>query len=172
MKLLRIVSQKERKKIADLEESSHQNNQGFDGFQEETTETCGENESIITDFVKEKLGIEEDILIERAHRAVKIQRNDGTRNRKRAIVVKFPNFKDKSRILHNYREKKLWKEKVFVNKDFSELTASIEGLLQKQKIFDWRTRLQRLYMINQLFMKTREEMIFLKYKTILKLPSS
>ena len=83
--------------------------------------------------MKEKLEIEEDSLIERAHRTGKIQRNDGTRNRKR-IVVKFPNFKDKSRILHTYREKKLWKEKVFVNEDFSEETATIrKGLLQKGK---------------------------------------
>ena len=84
--------------------------------------------------MKEKLGIEEDILIERAHRKGKIQRNDGTRNRKRTIVVKFLNFKDKSRILHTYREKKLWKEKIFINEDFSEETASIrKGLLQKAK---------------------------------------
>ena len=88
----------------------------------------------MTDFVKEKLEIEEDILIERAHRTGNIQRNDGTRNRKRTIVVKFLNFKDKSRILHTYREKKLWKEKIFVNEDFSEETASIrKGLLQKAK---------------------------------------
>ena len=82
--------------------------------------------------MKEKLEIEEDILIERAHRTGNIQRNDGTRNRKRTIVVKFLNFKDKSRILHTYREKKLWKEKIFVNEDFSEKTASIgKSLLQK-----------------------------------------
>ena len=109
-----------KKKLADLEDCSRRNNLLFDGFQEETNETWEETESIITDFVKEKLGIEEDILIERAHRKGKIQRNDGTRNRKRTIVVKFLNFKDKSRILHTYREKKLWKEKVFVNEDFSE----------------------------------------------------
>ena len=84
--------------------------------------------------MKEKLEIEEDSLTERAHCTGKIQRNDGTRNRKRTIVVKFPNFKDKSRILHTYREKKLWKEKVFVNEDFSEETATIrKGLLQKGK---------------------------------------
>ena len=41
---------------------------------------------------------------------------------------------EKSRILHNYREKKLWKEKVFVNEDVSEKTESIrKGLLQKAK---------------------------------------
>ena len=48
--------------------------------------------------------------------------------------MKFLSFKDKSRILHIYREKKLWKEKIFVSEDFSEETASIrKGLLQKAK---------------------------------------
>ena len=103
----------------------------MDEFQEETNETWEESERIITNFVKEKLGIEEDNLIEGARRTGKIQRQDRTRNRKRTIVVKFLNFKGKSRILHTYREKKLWKEKVFVNEGFSEETASIyKGLLQ------------------------------------------
>ena len=39
----------------------------------------------------------------------KIQRNGGRRNRKRTIVVKLFDFKNKPRILHTYREKKLWK---------------------------------------------------------------
>ena len=48
--------------------------------------------------------------------------------------MKFLNFKDKSRILHIYREKKLRKEKIFVIEDFSEETASIQkSLLQKAK---------------------------------------
>ena len=58
---------------------------------------------LIIDFVKEKLGIEEDILIETAHRMGKIQRSERARNKKRSIVVKFLNFKGKSRILHTYR---------------------------------------------------------------------
>ena len=58
-----------------------------------------------------KLGIKEDILIERAHRTEKIERNDGTINRNTTIVVKFLSFKGKSRMLQTYREKKLWKEK-------------------------------------------------------------
>ena len=125
---------KTKKKLADLEDRSRRNNLRFDEFQEETNESWEESESIVTDFVKETLGIEEDILIERAHRIGKIQRNDGARNRKRTIVVKFLNFKEKSRILHTYREKKLWKEKIFINEDFSEETASIrKGLLQKAK---------------------------------------
>ena len=84
--------------------------------------------------MKEKLKIEEDILIERVHRTGKIQRNDGTRNKKRTIVAKFLNFRDKSRIPHAYREEKLWKEIIFVNEDFSKETASIrKSLLQKAK---------------------------------------
>ena len=59
--------------------------------------------------MKEKLGVEEDISIEREHCTGKIQKSDGTRSKKRAIVVKFLNFKDKSKVLHTSREKKLWK---------------------------------------------------------------
>ena len=48
--------------------------------------------------------------------------------------MKFLNFKDKSRILHTYREKKLWNKKIFVKDDFSKETACIsKGLLQKAK---------------------------------------
>ena len=45
------------------------------------------------DFAKEKLRIEEDISIKRAYRTWKMQRNDGTRNKKSTIVMKSLNFK-------------------------------------------------------------------------------
>ena len=106
-KIIEDFATKIKKKLTDLEDRSRRNNLRFHGFQEKTNETWEESESIITDFVKEKLGIKEDILIERANRTGKIQRNDGTKNRKRTIVVNFLNFKDKSTILHSYREKKL-----------------------------------------------------------------
>lgn len=51
------------KKLADLEDRSCQNNLSFDGFQEETSETREVSETVITYFVKEKLGIEEDISV-------------------------------------------------------------------------------------------------------------
>ena len=125
---------KTKKKLAHLEDHSRPNNLRFYGFQEKTNETWEESERIITDFGKEKLGIEEDILIERAYRTGKVRRNNGTRNRKGTIVVKFPNFKDKSRILHTYREKEAMEGKTFVNEDFSGETASIrKGLLQKAR---------------------------------------
>ena len=91
---------KTKKILTDLEDRSCRNNLRFNGFKEETNETWEESESMITDVVKEKSGIEGDILIERAHRTGKMQRNDGARNRKKTIVVKFLKFKDKSRTLH------------------------------------------------------------------------
>ena len=72
-------------------------------FQKKPTKHGPKVKYLIIDFVKEKLGIEEDILIETAHRMGKIQRSERARNKKRSIVVKFLNFKGKSRILHTYR---------------------------------------------------------------------
>ena len=59
---------KTKKKLADSEGCSRRKNLRFDGFQEESNGTWKESESIITDSVKEKLGIEEDILIETLHK--------------------------------------------------------------------------------------------------------
>ena len=56
-------------------------------------------------FVKEMLGIEKDISVERAR---EIQRNDSKRNKKRTIIVKFLNSKDSSGILNTYKGTKLW----------------------------------------------------------------
>ena len=84
-------------------------------------------------------------MIKRAHRTGRIERNGGARNRKRTIIVKFLNFKDKSRILHISREKKLRKEKIFVNEDFSEETESIrKGLLQKTKELRSRNKVAKV----------------------------
>ena len=66
---------KTKKKLADLEDHSRRNNLRFDGFKEETNERWEGSENIVTDFVKKKLDIEEDILIKRAHRTGKIKRN-------------------------------------------------------------------------------------------------
>ena len=98
---------KAKKKLPGLEELRRGNNLCFDGFQEETSKTWEESESIITDFVKEKWGIKEDIsIIERAYHGRNIQINKRTRNKKEKCL----NFKDKSRILNAYRQKMLLKK--------------------------------------------------------------
>ena len=66
------------------------------------------------------------------------------RNLKRTIVVKFFNFKDKSKILN--REKKPWKEKLFVHEDFLEDTTNIcKGLLQKAKDLRSQNNVAKVY---------------------------
>ena len=61
-----------------------------------------------------------DITIERAHRtASKIK------GKKRAIIVKFLNYKDKDAVLNQYRQKQLWKDNIYVNEDYSERTAEL-----------------------------------------------
>ena len=57
---------KAKKKLADLENRSRRQNLRFGWFQEETNKTWEESDCNITDFVQEKLEIEEEILIERA----------------------------------------------------------------------------------------------------------
>ena len=110
---------KTKQKLANLEHQSHQNHQ------EETSETW-----IISDFAKEKLGIEE----ERRHLNWKsishgnMQRNDGTRNKKRPIVVKFLNFKSKSRILNAYRIKSHRRKKSLLTR----ISGGFSGGLAKE----------------------------------------
>ena len=110
---------KTKQKLANLEHQSHQNHQ------EETSETW-----IISDFVKEKLSIEE----ERRHLNWKsishgnMQRNDGTRNKKRTIVVKFLNFKSKSRILNAYRIKSHRRKKSLLTR----ISGGFSGGLAKE----------------------------------------
>ena len=115
---------KTKKKLANLEHRSHQS------YQEETSETWEKRESIISDFVKKKLGIEED----RRHLNWKsishgnMQRNDGTRNKKRTIVVKFLNFKSKSRILNAYRIKSHRRKKSLLTR----ISGGFSGGLAKE----------------------------------------
>ena len=77
----------------------------------------------------------------------KMQRYNCTRNKKRSIVVKFLDFKDKQRILHTYKEKKrerrkkVEKEKKSINNDFLEETARIRiSVPQKSKVLDSKTK--------------------------------
>ena len=79
----------------------------------------------------------------------------------------------KSRILHTYREKKLWKEKIFVSEDFSEETASIcEGLIQKAKDLRSQSKVEKVAHDKLIVYEKERGMVFLKHKAILKYPSS
>ena len=82
-------------KLAEIEDRSRRNNLRFDGIIEENGETWQMSEQKVVQVIKEKLDIETDIKIERAHRSGHLYRKDNSLNDRRTIVVKFLNFKER-----------------------------------------------------------------------------
>ena len=77
-------------------------------------------------LIKEKLVIE----IEHAHKIGKEERDDPSL--KRTIIAKFLNYKDKEKVLREYRSCKLWEERLYINEHFSEETMEIRMELSKE----------------------------------------
>ena len=73
-------------------------------------------------LIKDKLGIAENIGIERAHR-IKKKGNSDNPGKPRTIVCRFLNYKDKTNILKN--TKKLKGENIFINEDFFHETMEL-----------------------------------------------
>ena len=46
--------------------------------------------------------------------------------------MKFLNYKDKDTVLNQYRQKQLWMDNIYVNKDYSERTADLKKELIDQ----------------------------------------
>ena len=80
----------------------------------------------MTKVLEEKLRIEKDIVIERAHRTKKNYK-DKDKKRPRTIVLRLGNFKDKSIILKNVS--KLKRIDAYINEDFSRETAELRKKL-------------------------------------------
>ena len=59
---------------------------------------------------------------------------DGFLNKRRTIIAKFLNFKDKQEVLSEYKARKLWTKGIFINEDFSKDTMEKrKSLFQKAK---------------------------------------
>ena len=59
---------------------------------------------------------------------------DGAPNKRRTIIAKFLNFKDKQEVLSKYKARKLWTKNIFLNENFSEDTMEKhKGLFQRAK---------------------------------------
>ena len=95
------------------------------------------SETKIKNIFREKLEINDDIIIERAHRAKgKTTRNNTARkNQPRTIVIKLANYKDKSMILRNV---KLKRSNIFINEDFSKQTKFEERAVERGKTTTFR----------------------------------
>ena len=97
IKLIEQKQQQLEEKISELEDRSRRNNPRFSRFTEkaEGAEIWEESEDLIREFIEGNQETEsKDIAIERAHRTGKII------GKKRAIIVKFLNYKDKNAVLN------------------------------------------------------------------------
>nr|XP_047135727.1 uncharacterized protein LOC124812760 [Hydra vulgaris] len=117
-----------RDKLAEIEDRSRRNNLRISGIEESVDESWDDCESKVRELIKKKLDLQGEFIIERAHRVGKNDK-DNTIKKCRTIVVKFLNFKDKSTVLGKYIKTKLWNQRIYVNKDFSERTTELRKKL-------------------------------------------
>ena len=101
-----------------LEDQSRRNNLRFEGLPEDNPENWEQTAFKVQNLIKDKLGITENLQIERAHRVGKL----GSQ-KPRSVVAKFLNFKDRNIILKN--SAKLKGTNVFINEDLCEASNAI-----------------------------------------------
>ena len=96
-----------------LENQSRRNNIKIVGIMEEPNElSWDDTEAVVRNCVKDKLGMEDELLVEGAHRVGKKRddvgstRPDGSKVKPRAIVVKHQSWKQKEKVLKQARLKK------------------------------------------------------------------
>ena len=98
-------------KVSELEDRSRRNNLRISGIEEKGEEIWEQSEKVVTELLKEKLGLEHSMKIERAHRVGRARHNNGEVNKRRTIVVKFLDYKEKRDVLSTFIQKKLWDRK-------------------------------------------------------------
>ena len=87
----------------------------------------------LQEIIKDQQQFKRNIEFERTQRHGKT-RIDGTRGKRRTIIVQFLNFKDKQQFLSKYKAQNLWTKNIFINEDFSEDTmGKRKGLFQRAK---------------------------------------
>lgn len=111
-----------------LEAQSRRSNLIFEGIGEIPEETWADSEKTVKDILVSKLGLSQDIELERVHRIARKESSDGgpsVGNKPRGIIVKFLRFKDRSMVLAN--AKKLKGSDIYINEDF------IDSVRKKRK---------------------------------------
>ena len=103
-------------KVRDSEDRSRKNNICFDGLWQAQGEDWHGSQDRMKKLIKENWGIK-NVEIEHAYRIGKEERHGPSQ--KRTIIAKFLNFKDKDKVLREYRSSRLWEERLYINEDFS-----------------------------------------------------
>ena len=119
-----------KEQIAELEDRHRRNNLRFMSVKEKPgveSETWEKSEPKVKVFLQEKLGLKTDeVTIERAHRSGKREER-----KRRTIIAKFLNYKQRDKVLNKYKELKLWEDQIYINEDFSEYTVGERRTLFK-----------------------------------------
>ncbi|XP_065662338.1 uncharacterized protein LOC136084906 [Hydra vulgaris] len=117
-----------KKKLVDLENRSRRNNLRIDGVKELPDESWEDSTKIVKKIFSEKLQINKEIIIERAHRSGSIKSG-----KEQSIVLKLLNFNDKK-----LNSKKLRGTGVFINEDFAK-----ETMEKRKKLWDEVIKLRK-----------------------------
>ena len=123
-----------------LEDQSRRNNLRFDGLREDNGENWEQTTKKVKDLVKEKLGFETEISIERAHRVGK-----PNSQKPRTIVAKFLHFNDKQNIIRN--SPKLKGTNIFINEDLC-LASQAKRREQLPKLREARSQGKIAYFVH------------------------
>ena len=110
-------------KLSRLEDQSRRENLLFFGIKESKDETWDETERKISQFMKEKMGIDREIVFHRVHRLGRPRQGVNSR----PIIAKFLLYKDKDLVLKNAR--KLKDTGFSVSEDFCEATREKRKML-------------------------------------------
>ena len=113
---VKLSLDKYRDKTIDLENRSRRNNLRINGIPEVPNETWELTEDLVKSTLKEKLSLNTDVHIERAHRVGK----PNGQGRARSIVCRLYDWKDKNHILKQARIQK--PTGLFINEDVAETT--------------------------------------------------
>ena len=114
--------------VEDLEDRSRRNYLRIDGVAEENGESWDNRERKVKEIFMDKLELENDIIIERAHRARKTKY--GKKDPLRTIVCKLLSYKDNVKVLQNC--KKLKGSHIYINEDFCQATLQYRKELWKE----------------------------------------
>ncbi|XP_057312049.1 uncharacterized protein LOC130652349 [Hydractinia symbiolongicarpus] len=111
-------------KLRHLEDRQRRNNLRIDGLEESESESWDDTEKKVVNLFEHKLGLS-NVHVERAHRT-----GEKSNGKKRTIVLKLLDYKDKVNILNN--SKKLKGTGIYVNEDCSTSTNQIRANLFKE----------------------------------------
>lgn len=109
-----------KNKLVELENCSRRCHLRIDEVKETSNETWKKCEKILETLSKDKLGIEENIIIKRAYRTKSSPA--GRRSKSRSILCKFHSYNDKIKVFQN--TKKLKWTNTSIHEDFRQTSIS------------------------------------------------